>query len=78
MVALETQFAHFGVAFVEIEPDPAAAQALGKNPMPLVIPCHRVTAAGGGLGGFSAPGGVDLKRRMIDLERERDAGGGGS
>jgi methylated-DNA-[protein]-cysteine S-methyltransferase len=46
-----------------------AAQTLGRNPVPLVIPCHRVLAAGGGLGGFSAPGGIDLKRRMLDLER---------
>lgn len=47
----------------------AAAQALGANPIPLIIPCHRVCAAGGGLGGFSAPGGVDLKKRMIELEK---------
>ena len=47
----------------------AAAQALGKNPIPLAIPCHRVLAAGGQLGGFSAPGGVDLKRRLLELER---------
>ncbi len=45
-----------------------AAQALGRNPIPLVIPCHRVVATGGGLGGFSAPGGVDLKARMLALE----------
>jgi len=47
----------------------AAASALGKNPLPLVVPCHRVTYAGGGLGGFSAPGGVDVKRRMLSLEK---------
>jgi len=46
-----------------------AAQALGKNPIPLIIPCHRVVAAGGKLGGFSAPGGVDQKARMLELER---------
>ncbi len=46
----------------------AAAAALGRNPIPLVIPCHRVTYAGGRLGGFSAPGGEALKRRMIELE----------
>jgi methylated-DNA-[protein]-cysteine S-methyltransferase len=59
------------------QPDKArhAAQALGKNPVPLIIPCHRVLAAGG-LGGFSAPGGVELKRRMLDLERQAaDAAG---
>lgn len=48
----------------------AVAQALGANPVPLVIPCHRVLAAGGGLGGFSAPGGVDLKRRMLEMEKQ--------
>jgi methylated-DNA-[protein]-cysteine S-methyltransferase len=52
----------------------AAAQALGRNPIPLVIPCHRVLAAGGGLSGFSAPGGVDLKRRLLELERRGAAG----
>jgi methylated-DNA-[protein]-cysteine S-methyltransferase len=47
-----------------------AAQALAKNPVPLVIPCHRVLAAGGGLNGFSAPGGIELKRRLLELERK--------
>ncbi len=46
----------------------AAARALGANPIPLIIPCHRVVAAGGGIGGFSAVGGVAQKRRMLDLE----------
>lgn len=46
----------------------AVAAALGKNPIPLVIPCHRVTYSDGRSGGFSAPGGVDLKRRMLSLE----------
>ena len=49
----------------------ATAQALGRNPLPLVIPCHRVVAAGGRLGGFSAPGGVQIKRKMIELETPR-------
>jgi methylated-DNA-[protein]-cysteine S-methyltransferase len=46
----------------------AVAAALGKNNIPLVIPCHRVMCAGGALGGFSAPGGVEIKRRMLVLE----------
>jgi len=46
----------------------AVATALGKNPLPLVIPCHRVTYADGRSGGFSAPGGVELKQRMLALE----------
>ena len=43
-------------------------QALGANPVPLVIPCHRITAAGGKIGGFSAPGGSASKQRMLALE----------
>lgn len=42
--------------------------ALGANPVPLVIPCHRITAAGGKIGGFSAPGGSATKERMLALE----------
>lgn len=52
---------------------PGAARAVGnvmaKNRYPLVIPCHRVLHAGGGLGGFSAPQGVALKRRLLEMER---------
>lgn len=46
----------------------AVGQALGHNPWPLVVPCHRVLAAGGRLGGFSAPGGSETKRRLLVLE----------
>jgi methylated-DNA-[protein]-cysteine S-methyltransferase len=52
--------------------------ALGRNPVPLVIPCHRIVAAGGKLGGFSAPGGSTTKARLLAHERAqvapRDAG----
>ncbi|MDX1997752.1 MAG: methylated-DNA--[protein]-cysteine S-methyltransferase [Thermoanaerobaculia bacterium] len=43
-------------------------QALGRNPWPLVVPCHRVVAAGGKLGGFSAPQGTITKRRLLEIE----------
>ena len=43
-------------------------QALGKNPWPIVVPCHRVTAAGGKLGGFSARGGVNTKLKLLAIE----------
>jgi methylated-DNA-[protein]-cysteine S-methyltransferase len=43
-------------------------QAMAKNPVPLIIPCHRVLAAGGKVGGFSAPGGAATKIRMLALE----------
>lgn len=43
-------------------------QAMASNPVPLIIPCHRVLAAGGKVGGFSAPGGAASKLRMLALE----------
>jgi len=43
-------------------------QALGKNPWPIVVPCHRVTAAGGKPGGFSARGGVNTKLKLLGIE----------
>jgi methylated-DNA-[protein]-cysteine S-methyltransferase len=45
-----------------------AGQAMAKNPIPLIIPCHRVLAAGGKIGGFSAPGGAATKSMMLALE----------
>lgn len=45
--------------------------ALGRNPVPLVVPCHRIVAAGGRLGGFSAPGGATTKMRLLAHERAR-------
>jgi methylated-DNA-[protein]-cysteine S-methyltransferase len=44
-------------------------QALARNPFPIVVPCHRVLAAGGKLGGFSAAGGVATKQRLLAIER---------
>jgi methylated-DNA-[protein]-cysteine S-methyltransferase len=41
---------------------------MAKNPVPLIIPCHRVLAAGGKISGFSAPGGATSKIRMLELE----------
>jgi methylated-DNA-[protein]-cysteine S-methyltransferase len=52
---------------------PGAARAVGaamaRNPFPIVVPCHRVLAAGGGFGGFSAPGGLESKARLLTIER---------
>jgi len=52
--------------------DPALAravgQALGQNPFPIVVPCHRVLGARGSIGGFSAPGGASTKARMLAIE----------
>ena len=43
-------------------------EAMGKNPFPIIVPCHRVVAAGGRLGGFSAAGGVTTKLRLLNIE----------
>jgi O-6-methylguanine DNA methyltransferase len=52
---------------------PQAARAVGnvmaQNPIPLIVPCHRVVRTDGGLGGFSALGGTAVKQRMLVLER---------
>jgi methylated-DNA-[protein]-cysteine S-methyltransferase len=42
--------------------------ALARNPFPIIVPCHRVVGANGKLTGFSAPGGLATKRRMLELE----------
>jgi methylated-DNA-[protein]-cysteine S-methyltransferase len=44
----------------------AAGNALGSNPIPVIVPCHRVLATGGGLGGYG--GGLDVKERLLQLE----------
>jgi methylated-DNA-[protein]-cysteine S-methyltransferase len=55
---------------------PKAARAVGtamaRNPFPPIIPCHRVVASNGGLGGYA--GGLDMKRQMLTMEREQGRG----
>ena len=46
----------------------AVGEAMGRNPFPIVMPCHRVLAANGKPGGFSAPGGVETKLKMLQIE----------
>ncbi|MDP8254379.1 MAG: MGMT family protein, partial [Candidatus Alcyoniella australis] len=46
----------------------AVGGALGRNPLPVLVPCHRVLAADGSIGGFSAIEGPQLKRRMLQIE----------
>jgi methylated-DNA-[protein]-cysteine S-methyltransferase len=62
----------YGALAKELGAGPEAArdvgQAMARNPVALIIPCHRVLAAGGKIGGFSAPGGSTAKRRMLALE----------
>jgi methylated-DNA-[protein]-cysteine S-methyltransferase len=62
----------YGAVAKELGAGPEAArdvgEAMAKNPVALIIPCHRVLAAGGRIGGFSAPGGSAAKIRMLELE----------
>jgi methylated-DNA-[protein]-cysteine S-methyltransferase len=62
----------YGTLAKEVGAGPEAArdvgQAMAKNPVPLIIPCHRVLSAGGKVGGFSAPGGSVAKIRLLELE----------
>ena len=46
----------------------AVANACGKNPHPIIIPCHRVICSNGKLGGYSGPGGISEKRRLLRNE----------
>ncbi len=65
----------YGTLAKELGAGPEAArdvgQAMAHNPVPLIVPCHRVLAAGGKVGGFSAPGGSTAKLRMLELEGVR-------
>ena len=62
----------YGTLAKQLGAGPEAARdvgvAMGRNPAALIIPCHRCLAAGGKLGGFSAPGGSDTKLKMLELE----------
>lgn len=59
---------------------PGAARAVGsamaKNPLPIIVPCHRVCASGGGLGGYSGPEGVPFKQRLLYMEARATIEGG--
>ncbi|MGV1764120.1 methylated-DNA--[protein]-cysteine S-methyltransferase [Rhizobium rhizogenes] len=62
----------YGALAKQLGAGPEAARdvgrAMARNPVALIIPCHRVLAAGGKIGGFSAPGGSTAKARMLELE----------
>lgn len=70
----------YGEIAKELGDDPRLArdvgEAMARNPWPIVVPCHRVTAAGGKLGGFSAPGGSRTKLRLLAIEGAEAAGQG--
>ena len=52
----------------------AVGRVLAKNPLPLIIPCHRVIKSDGKIGGFSATGGKDLKKKLLRHEQKQAAG----
>lgn len=62
----------YGAVAKELGAGPESArdvgQAMASNPVPLIVPCHRVLAAGGKVGGFSAPGGSESKLKMLAIE----------
>lgn len=66
------EISSYGALAREVAGDVAASrgvgQAMGRNPIPVIIPCHRILAADGKPGGFSAPGGVVTKLKLLDLE----------
>lgn len=59
----------YGDIAEELDTHPIAiGNACSKNPLPIIVPCHRVIKTDGGLGGYSAPGGVSLKRQLLNHE----------
>jgi methylated-DNA-[protein]-cysteine S-methyltransferase len=66
----------YGALAADLGTSPVAVgQACGRNPVPIVVPCHRVVGSDGGLKGYSAADGVATKRALLDLEaRNRDTG----
>ena len=48
----------------------AVANACGKNPDPIIRPCHRVICSNGKIGGYSAPGGAEMKKRLLEEEQK--------
>ena len=49
----------------------AVANACGKNPYPIIVPCHRVIRSDGSIGGYSAPGGIKRKKELLEEENRR-------
>lgn len=48
----------------------AVANACGKNPNPIIRPCHRVICSNGKIGGYSAPGGAEMKKKLLEEEQK--------
>jgi methylated-DNA-[protein]-cysteine S-methyltransferase len=71
LIAAGTTASYGEIALIVGEPGAARAvgTALGQNPCPIIVPCHRVIASDGALTGFSSPGGIATKRRMLEIEK---------
>jgi methylated-DNA-[protein]-cysteine S-methyltransferase len=66
----------YGDLAVRLDTSPVAVgQACGRNPVPLVVPCHRVVGSDGGLRGYSAADGIATKRRLLDFEARHSGTG---
>ncbi len=66
----------YGEVAAEIDTAPiVVGQACGRNPVPLVVPCHRVVGSDGDLKGYSGGDGIATKRRLLDLESSRSGAG---
>ena len=63
-----TTYGGFARALGDVALSQRVGQALGRNPFPIIVPCHRIVGASGAMTGFSAPGGTDLKRRLLKIE----------
>lgn len=63
-----TTYGEIAMRLGDLKLSRAVGQAMGRNPIPLIVPCHRVLASGGRPGGFSAPGGTASKLKMLALE----------
>jgi methylated-DNA-[protein]-cysteine S-methyltransferase len=63
-----TTYGEIARALGDVSSARAVGAALGSNPTPIIVPCHRVLAADGSLHGFSAPGGIRTKRQMLEIE----------
>jgi methylated-DNA-[protein]-cysteine S-methyltransferase len=64
-----TTYGEIARALGDVAQSQAVGRAMGRNPFPPIIPCHRVVGAGQKLGGFSATGGRPLKLKLLDIER---------
>ncbi len=63
-----TTYGDIARALGDIALSQRVGQSLGRNPFPIIVPCHRVLGAGGAMTGFSAPGGAEAKRRILKIE----------